>query len=442
MLQKRGKAFLSLFMAVFVLLVSACSSGGGNTSGSADSSGSKGGNAAGEQVTLKVWVPINTPELDAVYKQIGTDFEKTHENIKVEITTIPFSDYFQKLSVAYAGGIQPDVHGLGFGQLISTVDQGNYMDLNTLIQNDNWSGKDDFFPDILKAGEWNGGLYGLLIPEIRPFVWRKDYFREAGLDPEQPPKTYAELFEFAKKLAKKENGKAVRSGLDITTSTVNNANSEQSFLSLLLLNGLNLYDEKGNPTFDSPESIKVLEQVMDLVKDKDIVFQTDVNVTGTLFQNNLAAMSFASSYSLTQLSKSIGAENLGYSLPPKGPNGEQTSLMLGTFMTMAKKTEHPQEAWEFLKFMFSPEEMLPFAKASGYIPPLKSLQDEFVKLDPANEVIFESMNDASSYLPSANWNTIVKYLRIGLEEAFFSKKSPEQAMKDAAEAARQESAKK
>lgn len=65
-----------------------------------------------------------------------------------------------------------------------------------------------------------------------------------------------------------------------------------------------------------------------------------------------------------------------------------------------------------------------------------------MKLDPANEVIFESMNDASSYLPSANWNTIVKYLRIGLEEAFFGKKSPEQAMKDAAEAARQESAKK
>ncbi|MDU5945795.1 MAG: extracellular solute-binding protein, partial [Paenibacillus macerans] len=186
MLQKRGKAFLSLFMATLVLLVSACSSGGGN----AETSGSKGGNTAGEQVTLKVWVPINTPELDAVYKQIGADFEKTHENIKVEITTIPFSDYFQKLSVAYAGGIQPDVHGLGFGQLISTVDQGNYMDLNTLIQNDSWSGKDDFFPDILKAGEWNGGLYGLLIPEIRPFVWRKDYFREAGLDPEQPPKTY------------------------------------------------------------------------------------------------------------------------------------------------------------------------------------------------------------------------------------------------------------
>lgn len=437
MLKKRGNVFLALFMAAIMLTVSAC----GNSPGTAEPGGSKGASKQ-ENVTLKVWVPINTPELDAVYKQIGADFEKTHESIKVEITTIPFSDYFQKLSVAYAGGIQPDVHGLGFGQLISTVDQGNYMDLNALIQSDGWSGKDDFYPDILKAGEWNGGLYGLLIPEIRPFVWRKDYFKEAGLDPEKPPQTYAELFEFAKKLAKKENGKTVRSGLDITTSTVNNANSEQSYLSMLLLNGLNLYDEKGNPTFDSPESIRVLEQIMDLVKDKAIVFQTDVNVTGTLFQNNLAAMSFASSYSLTQLSKAIGAENLGYSLPPKGPNGEQTSLMLGTFMTMAKKTDHPEEAWEFLKFMFSAETMLPFAKTSGYIPPLKSLKEEFVKLDPANQVIFDAMNDASSYLPSANWSTNVKYLRIGLEEAYFEKKSPERAMKDAAEAARQETSKK
>ncbi|MBB6634523.1 ABC transporter substrate-binding protein [Cohnella thailandensis] len=441
MIQKRGKAALSLGMAATLLMASACSSGG-STAGSEASGGSSGSGGSGKAVTLKVWVPINTPELDAVYQQIGDDFEKTHDNIKVEITTIPFADYFQKLSVAYAGNIQPDVHGLGFGQLISTVDQGNYMDLNSLIQIDNWSGKDDFYPDILKAGEWNGGLYGLLIPEIRPLVWRKDFFKEAGLDPEQPPQTYEELFEFAKKLAKKENGKAVRSGLDITTSTVNNANSEQSFLSMLLLNGLNLYDDKGDPTFDSPESIQVLERIMDLVKDKDIVFQTDVNVTGTLFQNNLAAMSFASSYSLAQLSKSIGAENLGYSLPPKGPNGKQTSLMLGTFMTMAKKTAHPQEAWEFLKFMFSPEELLPFAKASGYIAPLQSLKEEFVKLDPANQVVFDAMNDASSYLPSANWSTNVKYLRIGLEEAYFEKKSPEQAMKDAAASARQENAKK
>ncbi|NOU93754.1 extracellular solute-binding protein [Paenibacillus sp. LMG 31456] len=447
MFQKKTKGLIAGAIASSMLMLSACSTDGNTTAGSASSSaGANNSQAAAKSstpVTLQVWMPVNIPELDPAIKQIGTNFEKTHPNIKVEITTIPFADYFQKLSVAYAGGIQPDVHGLGFGQLISTVDQGNYMDMNPLIEKDNWSGKSDFFPDILKAGQWNGGTYGLLIPETRPLVWRKDYFQEAGLDPNKPPQTYDELFAYAKKLSKKDSsGKVTRSGLDITTSTVNNANSEQPYLSMLLLNGLNFYDDKGNPTFDSPESVKVTNQLTDLVKDKDVMFQADSNVTGTLFQNSLAAMGFQSSYSLGQLTQSIGNDKIGFALPPKGPTGKQTSLMLGTFMTIAKKSAHPQEAWEFMKFMFSPDEFFQFAKATGYVPPLQSQQAKFEGLGDANKVIFASMKDAGGFLPSSNWSIITKYLRIGLEEAYYGKKTPEQAMKDNANKARQEVSKK
>jgi len=436
---KTIKVSVALLTLGAMVMTAACSRGATKqgTENTGESASATSSGSIADPVTLKVWFPGNEQEIETGIKKIASDFESSHPNIKVEVTTIPWTDYPQKLAVAYAGSIQPDLHGLGFGQLISTVDQGNYLDLAPLAQQDNWSGKDDFFPSIWKAGEWKGGQYGLLIPETRPLVWRKDFFQEAGLDPNKPPQTMDDIFAYAKELALKQDGKVTRAGMDIPTS-----GGEQAFLSMLLLMGKNIYNDQGDPTFDSPEAIQLLDKMVDLVKDGDVIPSDQLQKSGTPFQNGQAAMAFQSSYSLGQLTAAIGADKIGWTLPPEGPTGLQTSLMLGTFVTISKKTQHPKESWEFMKFLFSSDEMFDFAKTTGFVPPLQSLKDKYEALSEANKVIFESMNDAQGYIPSANWNTITKYLRVGLEEAYYAKKTPEQAMKDNAEKARQEIANK
>ncbi|WP_127495326.1 ABC transporter substrate-binding protein [Paenibacillus glycanilyticus] len=413
-------------------ILSACSSGNSESSASSANASSN-GTEKSEKVTLKFWYPGTDEILTGAVKDVITKFEQAHTDIHVEPTFIPWADYFQKLTVAYSGGLQPDVHGLGFGQLISTVNQGKYLDLTPYIQKDQWAGEKDFFPDILEAGQYKSGQYGLLLPEIRPLAWRKDFFKEAGLDPETPPKTFDEIFDFAEKLKVVNGGTTERAGIDIQTS-----NGEQSYLSLLFLLGEDFYDADGNPTFDSPKSIELVQKMVDLYKSGAIIPSNQQQINGTPFQNSQAAISFTSAQGIAELRKTVGEENIGWALPPAGPEGERTALMLGTFLTAAQKTKHPEAAWEFIKFFFEDDNVLEFTTKTGAIPPLQSLKDDYVKLGPAYAAAFEALNDAKGYGASGNWAINVKYLRLALEEAYNGIRPVEEALKANADLAREE----
>ncbi|MCU6795081.1 extracellular solute-binding protein [Paenibacillus sp. WQ 127069] len=423
---KRLAAMVTSLLVVIALLLSACS-------GAVEQSGTDKPGGEEKAVTLKYWYPASDELVIAEVKSIIAKFEAANPKIKIELTTIPFKDYFQKLSVAYSGGIAPDVHGLGFGQLISTVEQDKYMDLNKFIKAEQWAGSEDMFPSILKAGEWKGGQYGILMPEIRPLVWRKDFFTESGLDPNKPPATIDEIFEFAEKAKVMKDGKTTRAGIDLQTS-----NGEQSYLSLMLLLGQDIYDDKNNPTFDSPESIALVEKMVALYKSGAIIPANQQALGGTPFQNSQAALAFASSPSLSTLQKAVGADKIGWALPPKGPTGKQTALMLGTFLTMSKSSKHPEESWKFIKFWFDKKNIYDFTLKTGFVPPLKSLKDEYVKVSPENEIIFKVMNDTKGYAPSADWAIHTKYLRIALEESFNGIRPVAEALKDNAKKARDE----
>ncbi|MNV50204.1 sn-glycerol-3-phosphate-binding periplasmic protein UgpB precursor [compost metagenome] len=271
------------------------------------------------------------------------------------------------------------------------------------------------------------------MPDVRPLAWRKDFFKEAGLDPESPPKTVDELFEYANKLKKTENGQTVRSGLDIQTS-----NGEQSYLSLLLLLGQNFYDDKGDPQFDSDVSIKLVERLVDLYKSGGFMASNQQSANGTPFQNSQAAMAFISASQTASLTASVGSDKIGWSLPPEGTDGSRTSLMLGTFLTAASATKHPEEAWEFIKFWFSKDNILKYTTETGNLPPLQSVKADYLKAHPENEISYEAMKNAQGYPPAKEWSIDVKYLRLALEEAYNGIKAPADALKENAKLARDE----
>ncbi|MCF2939474.1 ABC transporter substrate-binding protein [Paenibacillus alkaliterrae] len=412
---RNGRMFWVSLMMVVMLFVTACGAPGSGSNGSDDS---------GKTVTIKLWFPGHEEFIVNSMKTLITDFEAINPSIKVELTSIPWKDYFQKLSVAYNAGAAPDLHGLGFGQLISTVEQDKYLDLNPLIKKDNWEGAKDIYPDILEAGHWKGGQYGLLMPDIRGFMWRKDLFKEAGLDPEKPPATIDEIFDYAEKLKIVKDGQTVQEGLDMPTG-----NGEQIYLSMLLPQGQNFYDENNNPTFDSPQSVALISKMAGLIESGSVSPQQSAQLKGGTFQNGVAAMAFGAPKGFAALIEQVGAENIGFSVSPQGESGKRTALMLGTFMSIAKSTKHQDEAWEFLKFMFEKDNHLKFTDSAQFIPSLQSVSEAFAKKSNENKVTMEILKDAQGYLPSADWGAHVKYLRIALEEAYFAKKTPEEAVK-------------
>jgi multiple sugar transport system substrate-binding protein len=61
---------------------------------------------------------------------------------------------------------------------------------------------------------WENKIYAIPTgAACEAFYWNKEHFRQAGLDPERPPKTWKELEEYALKLTlRNERGEIARAG--------------------------------------------------------------------------------------------------------------------------------------------------------------------------------------------------------------------------------------
>ena len=107
--------------------------------------------------------------------------------------------------LAMAGGTAPDVFYAWFHSIRSDIDQGFIRPLTP------WLGKDgsrmpDYWQSIpplwRTVATKNGEIYGLPAAGLSYYgiVYRKDLVRQAGLDPENPPKTWEEFYRWCQQL--------------------------------------------------------------------------------------------------------------------------------------------------------------------------------------------------------------------------------------------------
>ena len=109
-----------------------------------------------------------------------------------------------------------------------------------------------FFPAFMLNSQTGGETWG--VPFQRSTIvlyWNKDAFREAGLDPEKAPATWAEQASFAEKLTKRDgSGNVSQWGVQIPSSGF----PYWLFQGLTTQAGAVLANAEGNQTFyDKPE---------------------------------------------------------------------------------------------------------------------------------------------------------------------------------------------
>jgi len=141
--------------------------------------------AHAQEITLQFWDNQQTESGLSEFQQAAVDrFMEENPDIAIEVTTIPYPEYQQRLLTAVQGGNAPD---------IATLDQiwvGAFAQAGAvanLADNAASSGlaRDQFFGGAWDSAVFNDGLYGI------PFnvdVWQfsfynKDLFEEAGIDP-------------------------------------------------------------------------------------------------------------------------------------------------------------------------------------------------------------------------------------------------------------------
>jgi len=110
----------------------------------------------------------------------------------------------EKLLASVAAGTPPDATITSYIENATYAAKGTFMPLDDLLA-EAGLGQKDFVPGMWDTSIWEGKLYA--IPggaDAKFLVYSKDVYRDAGLDPEAPPKTVDEFREHALKILKKD----------------------------------------------------------------------------------------------------------------------------------------------------------------------------------------------------------------------------------------------
>lgn len=307
---------------------------------------------------LEVWNKPSsrqTKELK-LWKETVLRFEQENPEIKIKGIEREFSP--QEFVTAMAGGKGPDVMHVWIGMLPTLARQGFIAPLDDYLKD--WDQKDYIPPIVWEPATVKGKAYG--VPRDTYFMvlfYRKDLFRQAGLDPDRPPQNWLELTDYAHRLTRSDKGQY---GFGLTPTTWN-------FMDFVWQNGGNLVaqDEQGRwrARLDSPPVLETLKFWRDL-KWKEKVLPPNAlageEEVSQMFALGRVAMMMGVAMQLPTLINKYGLDmkETGIAPLPAGPQGLRASHAGGeVFIINASiPRERQQAAWKYIRFELSPANQL------------------------------------------------------------------------------------
>lgn len=141
-------------------------------------------------VVVRYWDKWTGFEAEAM-REIVEEFNRSQEDIRVDY--LPVSQIERKLMLAIAGGNPPDVAGLYCHLIPAYAENNALMPLDGFLAGSAVSAE-NYLPVFWEAGRHRGFTWALpTTPSTLALYWNKKLFREAGLDPECPPRSLADL---------------------------------------------------------------------------------------------------------------------------------------------------------------------------------------------------------------------------------------------------------
>lgn len=376
--------------------------------------------AAGEQesavvdesaeVTIEFWHAMSGDRIDLI-QGIVDDFMAENPNITVEVQYAgSYNDTLNKVISASKAGNAPSVfHSYEIGTL-GMINSGMTVAIDDLAAKfDMEIPWDDFFVPVQSYYKYQGKHYSMPFNSSTPLVYyNKTLFEKAGLDPENPPRTFSDIRDAAVALKK--------SGIDtpITWNLhswyfeemhclqdapfVNNSNGRGEELpTKVLFNG-----EAGN---------KILDWWIGMYNDGLFM---DVGPGWSnhraAFGSGEAAMIMSSSSDVNLLTKSLSEKGwelgTGYLPRPEGADGGVAIGGGSLWMTSNHTPEEELAALKLVTYISSDEPQKAWHKGTGYFPVRKTAMTEleeegWFEENPNYRTAFDQLLDSPETLNTA-----------------------------------------
>jgi multiple sugar transport system substrate-binding protein len=324
-------------------------------------------------VTLTIWSSPTGVEERAFGRMVRW-FEREHPGIRVRNRGAAAEDQVIRAIVA---GVPPDlVYLYGTAVVGPLAAQGAMMPLDSFFAQSGLR-RGDYLPTALEQGSYEGHLFAMPVTrDTLAFYWNRALFREAGLDPDRPPRTLEELRQYAVRLTRRDaRGRLTRLGfLPPEIPGVLGA-----------LMGGTLYDPRARRlTADDPANVRALHWLADTLRAQADTRTVRRFMTGfgqsegsfNPFFSGRVAMRIDGDWFLLHIEKfaprlDYGVTELPY--PADRPALRNTAWQLGDVMFIPTGSRHPRAAWEFITWLHGPRPQEWYAGQMTNLPCIRSL---------------------------------------------------------------------
>ncbi|WP_214411638.1 extracellular solute-binding protein [Sphaerisporangium fuscum] len=255
----KSRKMMILLSAGLALAAAGC---GADADKTPDAKGSQGTAAPAGDGPVSITVNCEPPRTNkverATFEEDLAAFQKLNPNITISKATDAFPCYDPRTFEAkLAGGQLETVFYVNFPNVERLIASGQAADITPYLDTIKTYGDYNSAVDIFKK---DGKVYGLPTDGYgMGLVYNKDVFTKAGLDPNNPPKTWAEVREAAKKIS------ALGAGyVGFGEYSANNVGGWHFTASLYGRGGSVLTPDGKKAAFNSPEGKAVLQNLHDM----------------------------------------------------------------------------------------------------------------------------------------------------------------------------------
>lgn len=375
-----------------------------------------------QDVTLTLW----TESATAPEGVFAREFSELDNGITIDVREIRFDDLVTETLRAVATRTNPDLIAIDNPDHAAFASRGAFLDITDMAAASEVIDIDKVFPGTRASLTWEGRVYG--IPRASNTIalyYNRDMFREAGLDPDDPPETWDELLTAARALTDPDK--------DVYGLAFSARASEEGtfqFLPWAQMAGGSFDD------IDAPgvaDALNLWKTILDeRLASPDTLTRGQWDSTGT-FNGGNAAMAISGPWELGRMAADADFDWAVTLLPVREEGGPRASALGDFNLAIFANTEHPEAAFAFLEYYWSqidrvwPEfTRLPSVEGVALAPTGDP------RIDAAAAVFTEQLGYARNRGPHPDWPKISQHIQRAFQSVLTGQAEAQQALDQAA----------
>jgi multiple sugar transport system substrate-binding protein len=311
-------------------------------------------------------------------RELIAQFEEENPNIKVEAIGVPSNEIVTRLQADMAAGQQPDIAQLVFRDLIYIASDLGANALEDMAGPQAYAElTDGMIPRGLDLGKVDDKTYGLAYTFSTPILYyNADLFRAAGLDPENPPKTWAEVKTAAEAIVENTDAEGFFPG------AYGPADGTFVYQAILMSNGGKVRD--GNTlTFADPKGIEAVQMLRDMVDSGAHARIDPANPSEAMAAGQLGMFLYTSAVQNSLSTASEGNWELRVAaMPAFGDKPTAPTNSGSALYTFSKDPIKQRASYELMKFLTSRYGYTIITSKIGYLPLRLDIIDDPAFLGP------------------------------------------------------------